>query len=107
MVEYDPQEKELVKRLDWKLIPILSIYYFCLLMVLKSNQNRSNQIHTSLPNWKSEELLKKYLDIDIDSSILWSIATHSIASVIFVLPSTLLFRKIGPSLWFSLYFYII
>jgi hypothetical protein len=36
-IEYDPQEKELVKRLDWKLIPILCIYYFAILMVSQSN----------------------------------------------------------------------
>jgi hypothetical protein len=33
MVEYDPQEKELVKTLDLKLIPFLTVLYFILLTV--------------------------------------------------------------------------
>jgi Major Facilitator Superfamily len=36
-----------------------------------------------------------------DWNFVWSLATFGIGSIVTVLPSTLLFRKIGPALWFA------
>ncbi|TPX70901.1 hypothetical protein SpCBS45565_g01495 [Spizellomyces sp. 'palustris'] len=87
MPEYDPQEQQLVRRLDGRLVPIVTGLYLCYVV------NRSTQFHTgadiplSLPTTPHTYIL---------SQIGYALASVSVAA-----PSTLLFRKYGPARWFA------
>ena len=66
-------------------------------------QDRSNQVHTGLPNLQTEENLKKFLGIDSgESGVVWSLVAYSFGSLLATLPATLAFRKIGPAYSFAL-----
>jgi hypothetical protein len=62
-------------------------------------KDHSNQLHTGLPNWKTEIILRQHFGIEIgDSSVIWSLAAFGFGSLIGTLPTVLAFRKIGPAL---------
>ncbi|KAL5032970.1 hypothetical protein RTP6_000994 [Batrachochytrium dendrobatidis] len=93
MVEYDPQERELVKTLDKKLIPFLAVLYLSILL------DRSVQLNTRLTNPTTRAGLAKDLDMN-NSDFSWALISFSIGSILFALPATLTFRLIGSSRWF-------
>lgn len=94
MPEYDPQEKELVRVLDIKLVPFLSAMMLALLL------DRSSALHARITNYTTRAGLETDIGLD-DYGFMWSIAAFAIATFAAVLPSTLLSRKIGPSTWFG------
>jgi hypothetical protein len=94
-LQYDPQEQDLIRKLDVKLIPILSLFHFMILM------ERSNQLLTNLPNYHGNIILKEYFHIDTgDWSMFWSLFIYAIASMLFAIPSALLYQYIGPQKYF-------
>ncbi|OAJ36921.1 hypothetical protein BDEG_21021 [Batrachochytrium dendrobatidis JEL423] len=98
MVEYDPQERELVKTLDKKLIPFLAVLYLSILL------DRSVQLNTRLTNPTTRAGLAKDLDMN-NSDFSWALISFSIGSILFALPATLTFRLIGSSRWFAICFF--
>ncbi|KAI8930172.1 major facilitator superfamily domain-containing protein [Entophlyctis helioformis] len=93
MVEYDPQERELVKTLDRKLVPFLAVLYFCVLL------DRSVQLHTRITNPRTRAGLERDLHMN-EVNFIWSLLSFGIGSIATVLPLTLLVRKVGASNWF-------
>jgi hypothetical protein len=59
MVEYDPQEKELVKQLDKRLLPFLAVLYLCVLL------DRSGQLHTRITNQTTKKGLETDIKLDV------------------------------------------
>nr|KAJ3418563.1 hypothetical protein HK105_008164 [Polyrhizophydium stewartii] len=94
MVEYDPQERELVKTLDRKIVPFLAVLYFSVLL------DRSIQLHMRVTNPHTRAGLDRDLRLD-DFGFVWSLISFGLGSLLCVMPSTLVFRKIGPAKWFA------
>lgn len=96
MVEYDPQEKELVKTLDRKLLPFLAALYLCILI------DRTGQLHTLITNPNTKAGLEHDISLT-DDSYMWGLAAFAIGSLATTLPLALIFRKIGPGVWFGVF----
>ncbi|KAJ1334532.1 hypothetical protein BSLG_007687 [Batrachochytrium salamandrivorans] len=94
MVEYDPQERELVKTLDKKIIPFLAVLYLCVLL------DRSVQLHTRITNPATKAGLAQDMNLS-DSDFSWSLIAFALGSILAALPATLIFRIVGPSRWFA------
>ncbi|KAH6579915.1 hypothetical protein BASA61_009901 [Batrachochytrium salamandrivorans] len=94
MVEYDPQERELVKTLDKKIIPFLAVLYLCVLL------DRSVQLHTRITNPATKAGLAQDMNLS-DSDFSWSLIAFALGSILAALPATLIFRIVGPSRWFE------
>ncbi|KAI8915860.1 major facilitator superfamily domain-containing protein [Gorgonomyces haynaldii] len=93
MVEYDPQEKELVKTLDRRLLPVLVLLYLAVLF------DRSSQLHSRITNPATRAGLEQSIAMD-DYHYLWSLGTFSIGALLACVPTSLIFRKFGASVWF-------
>lgn len=104
MVEYDPQEKNLVRKLDYHVIPYLVLVFFCSHLTWNNvDQARTASFAATtyspwaqISHWKGhdQEVLVKY-EVAIPLAF-------SIGFAFFVFPSNLLLRYVYPSRWFSI-----
>jgi hypothetical protein len=97
MVDYDPQEKEVVKKLDLVLIPILSICLLCF------QWGRGWQQLCSMEGFLTRQNLENYLkykneDLGIKA---WLFAS-TFGGMVFGVPAIYYSKTAGPSTWLSI-----
>ncbi|KAI8824041.1 major facilitator superfamily domain-containing protein [Fimicolochytrium jonesii] len=94
MPEYDPQEEQLIRKLDKKLIPLLALLY------LASLVDRGTLFHARVTNHATASGLKHDLGVSDDAYVV-ALVVYGIASVLLVFPSTFGLRMFGPARWLA------
>ncbi|KAG0236414.1 hypothetical protein BGW42_003572 [Actinomortierella wolfii] len=91
LTPFDPNSKEirrLRRKIDWRLMPMLSIIYLC------SYLDRANIGNSKVYN------IERDLNIS-NSTFTWGLSIFYFAYVLGDIPSSLLLKKVGPSRWIS------